>query len=334
MNLTRRQFMHSTAASLGLLVGCGPQSFPQPPPATVKIHRLGYLSTTDPTTQAHNLDIFRLALGELGEVGGQNLIIDYRWGEGNNDRLIEPAAELARLPVDVFVVPSVVVAQLVREATATVPTVVVGVGDLVAAELAASHARPGGNVTGVTTLAPQLLGKRLQLLKEAVPSLARVAVLRDALVTSATLVEAWRRDAQAVGLQVHSMDLRSPADLATAFDAATRAGADALLQGPGPLAAANRAETIRFTARLRWPAMYYQREFVDEGGLMVYTASQTDLWRRAAVHVDKILKGASPADLPIEEPQRFDFVLNLQTAQTLGLTIPQHVLLQATEVIQ
>jgi putative tryptophan/tyrosine transport system substrate-binding protein len=334
--LSRRQFVLG-AAGLGLVTGCGLLPERQPPPTAVKVYRLGFLRGSDPTAQAGNVDRFRQALGELGYVEGQNLAIEYRWGDGSDARLAEPAAELARLPVDVFVVPSVTVARIVREATTTIPIVLAGTGDdPVEAGLAASYARPGGNVTGVTNLGTALNGKRLQLLKEAVPSISRVAILWDTPTYGPFPTEDWSRHAQTVGLQFHPMALHSPAEFDAAFEAALAAGADSLFVSGGPIGNAHRAQIIQFAARLRWPAMYSQRQFVDEGGLLVYAASLADLWRRAAVYVDKILRGTNPADLPIEQPMTFDLVVNMKTAQTLGITFPfsNEIMLQVTEVIQ
>jgi putative ABC transport system substrate-binding protein len=334
--LSRRQFVVGTGvAGLGLLAGCGPVPFRPPPPTAVKVHRLGYLSGTNPAGQARALDLFRQALADLGYVEGENLVIEYRWGEGDNARLAEPAVELARLPVDLLVVPGVPAARVVREATTTVPIVLAGTGgDPVAAGLAASYARPGGNVTGVTNLAAPLAGKRLQLLKEAVPSIARVAIFLDSGSFNSVPAEVWGRDAQAIGVQLQLLELRDAEEFDSAFEAAAREGADALLLAPSPLSNAHRPRIVQLAARLRWPAIYPQRQFVEEGGLMAYTASQADTWQRVAVHVDKILRGANPADLPIEQPMRFDFVVNLKTAQALGITFPHEILLQVTEVIQ
>jgi ABC-type uncharacterized transport system substrate-binding protein len=334
--LNRRSFvLGAGAAGVGLLAGCGRLPFQQPPPTAVKVYRLGFLSSTNPTAQAGNLDIFRQALGELGYVEGQNLIIEYRWGDGSNARLVEPAAELARLPVDLIVVSASVAAQIAREATTTVPIVLGGSGpDPVALGLAASYARPGGNVTGVANLVTQLTGKRLQLLKEAAPAISRVAVFWDYATFGPFPAEAWGRDAEAVAVQLHPMVLRGPEEIDGAFETAAREGADALLLNPGVLANENRARIIELAARLRWPAMYDRRGYVDEGGLMAYDASLTETWRRAAVYVDKILKGANPAELPIEQPMRFDFTVNLTTAEALSLTFPESIRLQVTEVIR
>jgi putative ABC transport system substrate-binding protein len=332
--LSRRAFVGgASAAGLGLLAGCGPLPFQQPPPTAVKVHPIGFLSGSNPTAQARNLDMFRQALGELGYVEGQNLAIEYRWGEENDPRLAESAAELARLPVDVIVAPSTRVAQIAREATTTVPIVLGGAGpDPVALGLAASYARPGGNVTGVANLGTQLSSKRLQLLKEAVPAISRVAVVWDA-ANGAFPAEAWDRDARAVGVQMYPLVPRGAEEFDDAFETAAREGADALLVYLGPLIAAHRPRIVQLAALLRWPAMYFQRQFVDEGGLMAYDANSTATWRRAAYYVDRILKGAKPADLPVEQPMTFDFVVNMKTAQALGITFPNEILLQVTEVI-
>jgi putative tryptophan/tyrosine transport system substrate-binding protein len=332
--LSRRQLVLAMAAAGGsLLAGCGPLPFHPPPPTPVKVYRLGWLHGGIPAANILQLDTFRQALGELGYLEGQNLVIEYRWGDGSDAPLVEAAAELVRLPVDLLVVPSTPVARIARAATTTVPIVVAG-GDPVVFGLAVSHARPGGNVTGVTGGGSQIPGKRLQLLKEAVPSISRVAIFWDVVSSSPFDADSWERDAQAVGVDFYPLLLHGPEDLEPAFEAAAREGADALLIGPNPLAAANRARIAQLAARLRWPAIYYQRLFVSQGGLMSYEGSLAETWRRAAFYVDKILKGANPAELPIEQPMRFDFTLNLATAEALGLSLPESTRLQVTEVIR
>lgn len=332
MRLSRRQFVAGTSSAL-LLAGCGRLPFQQPPPTVVKIPRLAWLNGGSATSNSPLLEIFRQALDELGYVEGQNLVIEYRWGDGNDPRLAEPALELVRIPVDVFIVPSGQVGRIAREATATVPIIVAG-GDPVVFGLAESYARPGGNVTGITGGGSQLPGKRLQLLKEAAPSISRVAIFWDAVSSSRYAPDTWGRDAQVVGVEVHPMVLHGPEDLDAAFETAAREGANALLITPGPLASAHRARIVQLAAQLHWPAMYYQRQFVNEGGLMSYEGSLVEIWRRAAFYVDKILKGAKPADLPVEQPREFEFVVNLKTARELGITFPEEIRLQVTEVIQ
>jgi putative tryptophan/tyrosine transport system substrate-binding protein len=317
-----------------LLVGCGAPALQRAPAATVAVYRVGFLSGGSPSSAVRYLDVFRQALGVLGYVEGQNLAIEYRWGEGSQTILPEHAAALVRLPVDVLVGTSTLVAQAAARATTTVPIVMAGSGDPVELGLAASYARPGGNVTGITSLGRALNDKRLQLLKEAAPAISRVAVFWTVASPNPAPAETWGREAQAIGVQLQPLEPRGPEEFDDAFEAAAQEGADALFVDLTPVASANAARIVQLAARRRWPAMYYQRQFVEEGGLMVYETSQAEIWRRAAAYVDKILRGTSPAEIPIEQPTRFDFVINLKTAQALGLTIPPHVLLQATEVIQ
>lgn len=330
--VSRRRFVQGAGvAGLGLLTGCGRLPLQPPPPTPLKVYRVGFLFATDPATNARVLDVFRQGLGKMGYLEGQNLVVEYRWSDGDTRRA-ELAAELIHLPVDVIVVPGAIMARTVRAATTTVPIVQAGGNDPVTEGFATSHARPGGNVTGLIGTPPELDGKRLQLLKEAAPAISRVAILQSAgaLFPAAT----WVRHAQTVGVGVDPLGPRGPGEIDEAVEEAARKGADALLVPQNPLANAHRQEIIQLAARLRWPAIYYRREWVDEGGLMAYEANQDDLWRRAAAHVDKILQGAAPADIPIEQPMLFDFRINLKSAQTLNLSIPQHVLLQATEVLQ
>jgi putative tryptophan/tyrosine transport system substrate-binding protein len=331
--LSRRQFVRGAgAAGLGLLAACG--RLPgQASPA--KVHRIGWLDGGTPATRAPDLEVFRQTLRELGYAEGQNLTIEYRWGEGQDDLLVEPAVELARLPLDVIVVVSTTLARFARAATSTIPIVQFGVGDLVTAGLAASYARPGGNVTGVTDLSTELSGKRLQLLKQAVPTVSRVAVfLNRELADGAAARGELERAAQLVGVKLHPIDLRAPEELDAAFDAAMRDGVDALFVTSGPVVFTYRQRIVDLAVQHRLPGIYYRRELVDLGGLMAYVANRGDLARRAAGLVDKILKGASPAELPIEQPMRFDFVVNLKTARELGITFPNEIMLQVTEVLQ
>jgi putative tryptophan/tyrosine transport system substrate-binding protein len=334
-HLTRRQFLLGAGVTGGvMLTACGPLPCQQPPPTAVRVYRLGYLSQANPTTGARALDLFRPALAELGYVEGQNLIIEYRWGDGRDAPLFEAVEELTRLPVDVLVMVGGLVARIARATALTVPIVMAGGGDPVAAGLAASYARPGGTVTGVTDFAGPLFGKRLQLLKEAVPSIARVAIFWDAVVLGPFPADVRSREAQLVGVQLHPLEPGGPAELDAAFDAAAREGADALFVPAGPLATVHRERIVQLAARHGWPAMYFERQFVDDGGLMFYSASQADTWRRVAAYVDKILRGPNPADLPIEQAMTFDFVVNMKTAQALGLTFPNETMLQVTEVVQ
>jgi putative ABC transport system substrate-binding protein len=329
--LSRRRFVQGAGlAGLGLLAGCGRLPWQGQAPTPVKVHRLGWL-----VADAEPNENLRQALGELGYVEGQNLVFEFRSAEGHDERLPALAAELVRLPVELLLASGTPAIQAAQQATQRIPIVMATAGDPVATGLVTSLARPGGNITGVTTVTQQLTGKRLELLREAQPTLARVGVLW--WVGNAGNALGWREAqeaAGALGLAVLSLELRGPEDFDTAFATATREHADALLVVNSQLVSANRQRIVDFAARSGLLSMYANRGFVQDGGLMAYGANQLSLRRRAASQVDRILKGAEPADLPVEQPTTFDFVINLRTAQSLGLTIPPHVLLQATEVIQ
>jgi putative ABC transport system substrate-binding protein len=274
-----------------------------------------------------------------GYIEGQNLLIERRSGGGGlsevqPQELSAPAAELVALPVDViFAAGGTVAAVAARQATSTIP-IVSPSGDLVGVGLVASLARPGGNVTGLTTISPQLSGKRMELLKEAVPGVSRVAAIwNPGSATASGAMRETQAAAESLGLEVYPLPVRSPSELAPAFETA-RAQVDAVTVMGDPLMLTEAVQIAGLAASSRLPAMYASRAYPDAGGLMGYGANLPDQHRRAASYIDKILKGAKPADLPVEQPREFDFVINLKTAQALGLTIPQHVLLQASEVIQ
>ena len=330
---TRRHFVQGVGVvGLGLLAGCG---LPGQAPPLPKVHRLGYLSNNNPASEAPTIEAFRQGLREMGYIEGQNLVIDWRFAENQPEQLSELATDLVRLPVDLIVAvatPAIVAAQ---HATSTIPIVFPTAGDPVGLGLVASLARPGGNVTGLANLAPELNGKRLELLKEIVPGLARVAYL---WVPSVPAEASSKRHAdaaaQALGLHLLALAVESPDDLNEAFEAVSRARAQGLMMAPNPVVNSQRARIVEYAARSRLPAAYPDTRFPMVGGLISYGANPAALHRRAAYYVDRILRGANPADLPVEQPMVFDFVINLQTAQALGLTIPPHVLLQATEVIQ
>jgi ABC-type uncharacterized transport system substrate-binding protein len=302
-----------------------------------KVHRIGRLVAGSSLSDSHLLEAFRQGLRDLGYIEGQNLVIEYRYAEGTPERLPDLAAELVRLPVEVIVAGGRNTIRAAQDATRTIPIVMAGTGDAVAFGFVASLARPGGNITGLSDLGAELPAKRLELLKEIVPQSARIAVLTN---PAGPLHVSWMPNltaaAQTLGVQLHVVEVRQAEELASAFAALAQARADALLVVSDPLLLnRQRARIVAdLAAQHRLPAMYDWREYVDAGLLMSYGPSQLDMQRRTAVYVDKILKGAKPADLPVEQPTTFELVLNLKTAKELGLTIPPTLLLQATEVIR
>ena len=304
-------------------------------PAT-KVHRIGRLSSASPSSDNHLVEHFRQGLRNLGYVEGQNLVIEWRWAEGSEERLRDLAAELVRLPVDVIVAVGTPAVRAAQHATRTIPIVMAGTADPVGQGLATSLARPGGNITGLSLLMVELPGKRLELLWETVPQRARVAVLANpADPTYEARMHNLRRAAQALSLPLHVVEVRRADELDTAFAALTRAGVDALLVfGDTLLLNRLRGRTIDLAAKHHLPAMYDGRSLVVDGGLMSYGPSQRDVWRRAAYYVDKILSGANPAELPVEQATTFELVINLKTAKALGITMPPSLLLLADEVIQ
>jgi putative tryptophan/tyrosine transport system substrate-binding protein len=303
-----------------------------------KISRIGYLSSGNPTSESTRSDPIRLALRELGYIEGQNIAFEYRYGEGKRERDPELAAELARLKVDVIVVAGGGrTIRAAKNATKTIPIVMVGFGvDPVEAGLVESLARPGGNVTGLTNLGPELSGKRLELLKEAVPKLARVAVLYASDSSSSVLQmkEDLPIAARALKLNVRSWEIRAADGFEKVFATLNKQRPDGLYVLGGPLMNANQKRTVGFALKSRLPSMYYNREGVVAGGLMYYGADQADSYQRVAYFVDRILKGAKPADLPVEQPTKFEFVINLKTAKQIGLTIPPELLARATRLIK
>ncbi len=301
-----------------------------------QIPRIGYLITAplvDPPSAERRA--FLEGLRDLGYVEGQNLIVEYRSAKWNRDLLPDLAEELVALKVDVIVtVPGA--ADAPRQATTTVPIVLLGGADPVAAGLVASLARPGGNITGTTVGLPEVAGKRLALLKEAVPKMSRVTVLWNSATERGVSADWQQTQAAAVvlGIGLQSLEVRDPKDFPTAFAAMTRRRPDALIVVLSPLTSAYRPIIIDFAVKNRLPTMFGQRADVEAGGLMSYSPSVADSFRRAAGYVDKLLKGAKPGDLPIEQPTKFELVINLKTAKALGLTIPQSLLLRADEIIQ
>jgi putative ABC transport system substrate-binding protein len=304
-----------------------------------KVPRIGYLSGFDAATESPRAEGIRLALRELGYIEGQNIAIEYRYAEGKFDRLPALAAELVGLKVDLMVVAGGLrTIQAAKNSTKMIPIVMTSPGiDPVKTGLIESLARPGGNVTGLTTLGRELGGKRLELLKEAVPKLARVAVLYDPAMpdTARDVKEDLPVAARALRLTIRFSEVRNADDFEKVLAALNKARADGLyVAGGGPLMLANEKRIVGFALKSRLPSMYVNREAVDAGGLMSYGADRADSYRRVAYYVDRILKGAKPADLPVEQPTKFELVINLKTAKQIGLTIPQSVLYRADKVIK
>jgi putative ABC transport system substrate-binding protein len=298
--------------------------------------RIGYLSSNEPATESTRFEAIRLALRELGYIEGQNIAFEYRYAEGKPGRNEELAAELVRLKVDIIVTAGGdPLMRAAKNATKTIPIVMSGGGaDPVEAGHVESLARPGGNVTGVTLLTRELAGKRLELIKEAVPKLARVAVLYDPARPSAIELKEVQRAARALGLTIQPWEVRAADDFEGVFAARSKERPDGLYVIGGVLIRNNEKRTVGLALKSRLPSVYPSREFVDAGGLMSYGADLTDSYKRVAVYVDKILKGTKPADLPVEQPTKFEFVINLKTAKQIGLTIPPDLLARATKIIR
>ena len=299
-----------------------------------KIPRIGILipgSSAFPTSARY--DSFRQGLRDLGYIEGKNISIEIRYAEGKEDRLSDFAAELVKLKVDVIVTSTVPGVLAAKNATSAIPIVFWAVANPVGAGLVSSLAHPGGNITGLSIVNPELDGKRLELLKETFPKITKVAYLRDAGSLAAGLT-AMQEAARALGLQLQSLDLRSAKDFDGAFKAILKERAQALTTSAVPIISMNQQRIVDFAAKNRLPAIYPYSEFIDAGGLMFYGVSFSDFFGRAATYVDKILKGAKPADLPVEQPKKFEFVVNLKAAKQIGLTIPQSVLYRADRVIK
>ncbi|HEY5868190.1 MAG TPA: ABC transporter substrate-binding protein [Candidatus Tectomicrobia bacterium] len=297
-------------------------------PATVP--RIGYLVSRTgpgPTDQG-----FQQGLRELGYVEGQNIVIERRWAGGNPDRLPDLAAELVHLRVDVIFAGGDIV-HAVKRVTETIPIVFIAAGDPVRSGLVASLAHPGGNLTGLAVLADELAGKRLELLKEALPGISRVAILRHSM-SDVSHLRTTEAAAQSLGLQLQILEVRDPHDFDSAFGAAQKGRAEALIQLSSTFLSTHRKPLLDLTAKSRLPAMWEHSVFVDDGGLMSYGPNLPDLYRRAATYVDKLLKGRKPADLPVEQPTKFELVLNLKTAKQIGLTFPPTLHFQADKVIK
>ena len=300
-----------------------------------KIPRIGYLGGTSYSVNSARVEAFRQGLRELGYVEGKNIAIEWRYAEGKLDRLPTLAAELVRLKVDVIVSAGPPPTRSAKQATVTIPIVMAFDDDPIGSGFAASLARPGGNITGLSTQASEISGKRLELLREIVPKLSRVAVLGTSTRPgNAQSLREVELAAGALGVKLQYLDVLSPEDIETAFRGASKGRAEAVLTLNSTVLISHRRQVADLAAKSRLPAIYYAPEFVEDGGLVTYGVSITDLFRRAASYVDKILKGAKPADLPVEQPTKFEFVINLKAAKQIGLTIPPNVLARADKVIK
>jgi ABC-type uncharacterized transport system substrate-binding protein len=298
-----------------------------------KVHKIGVLRADSPPNLS--AETFQQAMRDLGYVEDKSIVIEWRFGERKEDRLPELAAELVRLKVYVIVTPGATSTRAAKEATSTIPIVMAQDPDPIGNGFVASLARPGGNITGLSNLNRELGGKRLELLKEVVPRLSRVALFGTSTFpgTTQNLKEA-ELAAGALGVKLQYLDVLGPKDIETAFRGASKGRAEAVLAMGSGVLSSLRAQVVELAAKSRLPAIYYIREFVEAGGLMSYGVSVNDLDRRAATYVDKILKGAKPADLPVEQPIKFELIINLKAAKQIGLTIPPNVLVRADKVIK
>jgi putative tryptophan/tyrosine transport system substrate-binding protein len=324
--MDRRAFLAGAAALLAAPLAAKAQQ-------AGRVYRVGYLSTGALPPEA-----FLQGLRDLGYVEGRNVVIDYRSAEGKPERLPALAAELVALKVDVIVAPNTPAALAAKQATRTLPIVFIGVGEPVTSGIVTSLARPGGNVTGLSIVSPELVGKWLELLKQAVPGVSRVAALWQPGAmderTEKDMFKGAEVAARALGVRLHFVEARGPEDFDRAFSDMTRARAGALTVRPAPMFVSERRRLVDLAAKNRLPTVYPWREFVEAGGLMAYGPNLADLFRRGATYVDKILKGTKPGDLPVEQPPKFDLVINLKTAKALGPQIPQSLLQRADQVIE
>jgi putative tryptophan/tyrosine transport system substrate-binding protein len=310
---------------------CGAVAQAQP---QVKVPKIGYLGAR-PAASGSGYELFRREIRALGYVEGKNIVIEYRSADNKLDRLPSLADELVRLKVDVIVTPGAAEALVAKNATRMIPIVFFGGGDPVAAGLVDSLARPGGNVTGFTNIGAVLAGKRLELLKETVPNLSRVAVLWNPQDPNAA--QEWKESqlpARELGLQLHSMEIRSPNDFESVFKEAIKARSAGLAVISSALALSDQKRVADLATKNQLPAIYSRGDFVASGGMMSYGTDRADPTRRAALYVDKILKGAKPADLPVEQPKKFELIINLKAAKQIGITIPPNVLARADKVIR
>ena len=330
-----REIALSVILAFGLVAAPLPSDGQQP----AKVYRIGFL-VAHPFTPAipvlaRNWEAFVEGLRERGYIEGQNLVIEFRYTEGQDERAPSLAAELVSLKPDLIVAHGTAQVRAVKQATGTIPIVMVGVIDPVGRGLVASLAHPGGNVTGLSdTAGLEIAGKRLQLLKEAVPKVSRVAVLYYSGVSLTPLREPFQAAARALDVTYELYGVRDPEEFEGAFTAMTKERAEALQVGPHPFWTGHVQRIVDLAAKSRLPAMYPGREFVEAGGLMAYQSNRPDIFRRIGFYVDKIFKGANPGDLPVEQPTRFELIINLKTAKALGLSIPPSLLMRAEEVIE
>jgi putative ABC transport system substrate-binding protein len=324
--LNRRAFLCGSVAMLAAPLAAEAQS--------AKVARIGVL-TLSVASSTPIFDAFRQGLREHGYVEGQNIALEFRFAQGRPEKLPAMAAELVQMKVEVIVTESVLAAREAKQATGAIPIVTAIHGDPVGAGLVASLTRPGGNVTGLSLLAPELSGKRLEFLKEVTPKATQVAAIWNAANSAAArYLTETRAAARSLGVQLQSVEVRQPSDLDAAFEAVAGARPSALITLPDGMLLANKTRIIEFAAKTRLPAVFPDQEFAEAGGLMAYGPSLAWNFRRAAAYVDKLLKGAKPTDLPIEQPTKFELVINLKTAKALGLTIPPSLLGRADQVIE
>jgi putative ABC transport system substrate-binding protein len=328
----KKIFTTTLSGLLGLLFALCAFAHAQQPK---KVPRIGYLSGASSFSNAARRDAFRQGLRELGYVEGKNIVIEYRYAEGKLDRLSALVAELMHLNVDLIVSAGPATTRAAKRATSTIPIVMGSDDDPVSSGFVGSLARPGGNITGLATFGPEISGKQLELLKQIIPRLSRVGVLGDVIRPgTAEALKEINVAADGFGVRVQYLEIRDPKDIASAFRAAAKEGAEAILVQRSAVLFSQRRQLADLAAKSGLPAIYGSSEYVEDGGLMGYGASIPDLFRRSATYVDKILKGAKPADLPVEQPTKFEFIINLKTAKQIGLTIPPNVLARADRVIR
>jgi putative ABC transport system substrate-binding protein len=327
----KKKILLSVVATL-ILASLFPAAAQQPK----KVARIGFLAPATRTGYQHQTDAFLQGLRELGYVEGQNIVIEYRWADGNFERLPELAAELVRLKVDVIVAAVTQASLAAKNATGTIPIVIVAVANPVDSGLIASLARPGANITGTSSMNAEVVGKQLELLKETLPKISRVTALWNPANPVYQAIQRRETEvaARALGVQLHFLEARGPDEIERAFAAMAKERSKALLVISDPVFTSHRKRIADHAAKQRLPTVSGIREYVEAGGLMAYGPSFPDMYRRAAYYVDRILKGTKPADLPVEQPMKFELVINLQTAKQIGLTIPQSVLYRADKVIK